>query len=195
MDLRVVKTQKLIENNFLEMRKKKRLEKIRTGELCELCQINRTTFYRYYQDIYDLSDQLEDIAIQAMFEDMKHVSFLGKDYLIRCITVARDNGHTDRLALLFRGRMDVLDKKISDLFFEMFLKGKSTKQQEIISAFVVQGSLRAFLDTNPDLTKISDEDIRLFSDTITSLLATLSVNKRVKGIIGNNILSFFKLNL
>lgn len=31
MDLRVVKTQKLIEDNFLEMRKKKRLEKIRTG--------------------------------------------------------------------------------------------------------------------------------------------------------------------
>lgn len=195
MDLRVVKTQQLIQDKFLELRKKKPLEKIRSGELCELCQINRTTFYRHYQDIYDLSDQLENAAIQAMLADIKQVSVLGKDYLVRCITVARDNGHTERLALLFKGRMDVLEQKVSDLFHDMFLKGKAEKKQEIISAFVVQGSLHAFFDLNPDLTKITDEDIRLFSDTITSLLATLSVNKNVKGIITNNILFFFKSSL
>ncbi len=195
MDLRVVKTQQLIQDKFLELRKKKPLEKIRSGELCELCQINRTTFYRHYQDIYDLSDQLENAAIQAMLADIKQVSVLGKDYLVRCITVARDNGHTERLALLFKGRMDVLEQKVSDLFHDMFLKGKTEKKQEIISAFVVQGSLHAFFDLNPNLTKITDEDIRLFSDTITSLLATLSVNKNVKSIITNNILFFFKSSL
>ena len=195
MDLRVVKTRQLIQDSFLDLRKKKNLDKIRIGELCELCQINKSTFYRHYQDIYDLSDQMENTAIDAMFEDMKQVTFPGKDYLVRCMKVARDNGHTDRLAILFRGRMDVLEKKASDRFHDMFLRKGAPRSHEIVNAFVVQGCLHAFFDTNPDLNKISDEDIRLYSDTITSLLATLSRNKNIKEIIADNILSFFKTNL
>lgn len=195
MDLRVVKTHQLIQDTFLELRRKNSLDKIRIGELCELCQINKSTFYRHYQDIYDLSDQMENQAIRDMLDDMKTVSKLSGDYLIRLITIARDNGHTERIAVLFKDRMDVLEVKAYHLFHDMFLEEDAPKEYEIVNTFVVQGCLHAFFDTNPDLSKLTDEDIRIYSDTVSSLLATLSRNRTIHAIIADNILGFFKTNL
>ena len=62
-DLRVYKTKKAIREAFLELRKTKPLEKIKVSDVCDLAMCIRATFYRYYQDIYDLNNQLEDEAI------------------------------------------------------------------------------------------------------------------------------------
>lgn len=55
MDLRVEKTRRSIINGFLELRARKPLEKIRVRELCEKAQINKSTFYDHYRDVYDLA--------------------------------------------------------------------------------------------------------------------------------------------
>ena len=60
MDIRIEKTKTAIHNTFLELRSKKPLEKITIKELCEKAQINKSTFYSHYRDIYDLSDQTDD---------------------------------------------------------------------------------------------------------------------------------------
>ena len=60
MDIRIEKTKTAIHNTFLELRSKKPLEKITIKELCEKAQINKSTFYSHYKDIYDLSDQTDD---------------------------------------------------------------------------------------------------------------------------------------
>ena len=57
-DLRTIKTKKSIENAFLELRQKKNLEDIKVSELCSIALINKTTFYNYYSDIYELSNEL-----------------------------------------------------------------------------------------------------------------------------------------
>ena len=54
-DLRVYKTKKAIREAYMELRKKKPLEKIKVNDVCELAMCIRATFYRYYQDIYDLN--------------------------------------------------------------------------------------------------------------------------------------------
>ena len=59
MDRRVAKTKKGIMNAFLEIRSKKALEKITVRELCEKAEINKSTFYTHFRDIYDLSEYLE----------------------------------------------------------------------------------------------------------------------------------------
>ena len=59
MDLRKQRTKNSIINAFIQLRAKKPLEKITVTELAELAYINKATFYTYYQDIYDLSEQLE----------------------------------------------------------------------------------------------------------------------------------------
>ena len=45
---------------LLSLMEEKPLEKIKVNDVCELAMCIRATFYRYYQDIYDLNDQLED---------------------------------------------------------------------------------------------------------------------------------------
>ena len=62
------KTKTAIHNTFLELRSKKPLEKITIKELCEKAQINKSTFYSHYKDIYDLSDQLETDVVASVIE-------------------------------------------------------------------------------------------------------------------------------
>ena len=83
-DLRVYKTKKAIREAYMELRKKKPLEKIKVNDVCELAMCIRATFYRYYQDIYDLNDQLEDAAVSRLvstFEDKEALLFKTESYL------------------------------------------------------------------------------------------------------------------
>ncbi len=66
MDLRVQKTERLIRAAFIELRKTKPLEKITIKELTEVARINKGTFYHHYQDIYALSETLENELIRKM---------------------------------------------------------------------------------------------------------------------------------
>lgn len=59
MDKRIEKTRRGIFNAFIELRAKKPLERISVKEICELANINKSTFYAHYLDIYDLSDKIE----------------------------------------------------------------------------------------------------------------------------------------
>ena len=52
MDIRIEKTRQSIINAFIELRSHKELERITIKELCEKAQINKSTFYAHYQDIY-----------------------------------------------------------------------------------------------------------------------------------------------
>ena len=74
MDLRVIKTKKNIRDAFLKLRAENPPEKIRVTELCKVATINKRTFYKYYQDIYSLSEELENEIFDAImnnFEDKK----------------------------------------------------------------------------------------------------------------------------
>ena len=63
MDLRIEKTKKSIRNAFIELRTKKPLEKITVKELCALACINKSTFYSHYEDIYALSEAMEQETV------------------------------------------------------------------------------------------------------------------------------------
>ncbi len=66
MDLRVVKSKKNICNAYMELRKNKQLHKITVKELCEKAMINKSTFYTYYEDIFDLSDKIETEIVNSV---------------------------------------------------------------------------------------------------------------------------------
>ncbi len=112
MDLRVVKTEKLIRETFLEMRKELPLEKIRVKEICDRALINKSTFYKHYSDVFDLSDKMENefiarlldiIETDSLFRDP--ASFL--DSIDECI-----KGENQEYQTLFRDRLPVFWQKI-----------------------------------------------------------------------------------
>ena len=71
MDLREKKTKRSIYNAFLELRSKKPLEKITIKELSEKAEISKATFYLHYQDIYELSQQLQLEVLKRIYDSVQ----------------------------------------------------------------------------------------------------------------------------
>lgn len=72
MDKRITKTQAAIKSAFIHLLKKKPLRKITIKELCEEANINKSTFYTYYKDIYHLMDSLRQEVIAMIVSSIPH---------------------------------------------------------------------------------------------------------------------------
>ncbi len=59
-DRRTLKTKKAIFQAFSELLKEKQLRKITVQEIVDKADISRVTFYKYYLDVYDLYDKVEN---------------------------------------------------------------------------------------------------------------------------------------
>ena len=70
MDNRIEKTKRSIYDAFVSLREKKPLEKLTVKELCEEADINKSTFYVYYRDVYDLSDKIEDEIVSEVLKSL-----------------------------------------------------------------------------------------------------------------------------
>lgn len=57
-DLRVVKTKKNIRESFISLLENKSFNEITVQNILDTALINRSTFYKYYRDKYDLAEQL-----------------------------------------------------------------------------------------------------------------------------------------
>ncbi len=62
------KTKALIRETFVQMLgEKQALDKISVSELVKRANINRTTFYTHYSDIYGISEEMESETVTALF--------------------------------------------------------------------------------------------------------------------------------
>ena len=66
MDIRIARTDRAIEQAFMELREKNPLEKIKIKDLCAMACINKSTFYAHYEDIYALANALENKLIESI---------------------------------------------------------------------------------------------------------------------------------
>ena len=67
-DRRVEYTKMVIQNSFIRLLKEKPINKITVKEICELADINRSTFYKYYLDPYDWIEQAERECLKTSQE-------------------------------------------------------------------------------------------------------------------------------
>lgn len=73
-------TKQAIVSGFLQILRTKSFDKITVKDICELCEINRNTFYYYFKDIYDVLDALFDIESQSVIEDVKDGASFYEEY-------------------------------------------------------------------------------------------------------------------
>lgn len=78
MDLRVLKTNELIRNTFLELLAQKEFTEISVKEITVKARINRSTFYKHYEDKYLLRDSIVDHMLEEFIAYMD-VNFLVAD--------------------------------------------------------------------------------------------------------------------
>ena len=71
MDRRVRKTRAQLRQGLAELLKEKSLKEITVKELVEKVDINRSTFYLHYADIYDMMEKIEN-ELTGDIEDLIH---------------------------------------------------------------------------------------------------------------------------
>ena len=116
-DARVKYTKMVIRNSFLALMKTKKLSEITLKEVCELSEINRSTFYRHYKDIYDWRDRMEEeyqAKINSIHDRINDAGFEGS--LALFLHLIQDE--LDILtALLFRSGEASSIKLIHEVFY------------------------------------------------------------------------------
>lgn len=108
MDRRIKYTKKVIKDTFLELLNKKEINKITVSEICKLADINRSTFYRYYLDVYDLLDQIQEEFIV----ELKKASDNDRDYTVSTFS-------KDLLAVFLKNKelVKIIFNKNNNLYF------------------------------------------------------------------------------
>jgi AcrR family transcriptional regulator len=66
-DRRVIYTKRVIKESLLNLLESNPLSKITIKEICNDAEINRGTFYRHYEDIYDLFEEIESEFIDQVY--------------------------------------------------------------------------------------------------------------------------------
>lgn len=64
VDLRVMKTKKAIYAAFIKVMKEKGFDSLRVQDILDEAFINRKTFYKYYEDKYDLAEKIGNEFIE-----------------------------------------------------------------------------------------------------------------------------------
>ncbi|QBD76461.1 TetR/AcrR family transcriptional regulator [Ktedonosporobacter rubrisoli] len=68
--MRVLRTRKLLRAALIDLIEERDFEALTVGEIAERAMVSRAGFYRYYQDKYDLVEQLFEEAVQAMMNEL-----------------------------------------------------------------------------------------------------------------------------
>lgn len=74
-DLTYSKANRLIKNAFLELLDEIDFEKISVTTITQRAKLSRTTFYLYFQDKYDLLEQIEDEILHGLNEISSQINF------------------------------------------------------------------------------------------------------------------------
>ena len=137
-DARIRYTKMVIRTAFLDLLSRERIEKITVAQICRSAEINRATFYRYYENQYDLLSSLEN----EMFDELKKSTKEYKndiDKLTEIIFVKfSEQRDTWRLLISDYANLSFLTK-IFAFFDECFAKDYSTKESELRYRFLLSG--------------------------------------------------------
>ncbi|MGN1400024.1 MAG: TetR/AcrR family transcriptional regulator [Bacillus sp. (in: firmicutes)] len=148
-DRRIRYTKKVIKEAFIGLLEQKPINKITVTELCEQCEINRATFYRYYKDVYDLLDKLK---YQFVSELKAAISTSKDDYTISGFTeeileVILNNKELSRILFSLKNGKDFLDDVLEIAHKKCVEKwtrsGKNVPERQIayLSTFISAGTI------------------------------------------------------
>lgn len=98
IDRRTQYSKQMIRNALFLLLEEKELKSITVTDICKAADINRGTFYRYYQDIPDLFSQIEsaffdDIRTMLMDKDPFHLDLNGMKEILKEVLRTIEENH------------------------------------------------------------------------------------------------------
>jgi AcrR family transcriptional regulator len=101
-DLRVRRTQKLLWEALVALMNEQKFETITVKDICDRAMVHRTTFYKHYEDKYDLLMKgiwaMHKVLREAYKEQRNNSQPTGAVFIIMCNHIA-ENEHFYRLML------------------------------------------------------------------------------------------------
>lgn len=146
MDQRVRYTKMTIRKTFFEKLKEKPIDRITVSELCKCADINRTTFYKYYENAYDLLDKLEGEIMDELssrIEEAGATNFI--DTLRITLTTIREDEATYHLLFEscedseFRARLFHLCYEENMRTIDRIFHSYTSTQKDWIYHFIAEG--------------------------------------------------------
>lgn len=147
-DRRVRRTERAITKAYVTIRA--RGDRITVKGLCELADINKTTFYEHYRDLADLQEALERRLVEGFVGDIAHPDYLVSDDQAGMLEVTRAFARRrqlimrlyppERLPALAHRVEEELERRISELRPEL----ACDREHRVLLTFLVRGSFDAF---------------------------------------------------
>ena len=149
MDLRTIRTKKSIAEAYLQLRREKPLEKISVKELAERAFINKATFYLHYEDIYDLTDKIEDEFVASIIQNIPSPDSFISNPRKNAEELTNALSANENVKVLFSGtRASLLEPKIENCIrrriLEIHPEFENSLKHEMVLSMLIHGGFHAF---------------------------------------------------
>lgn len=146
MDARIIYTKNMIKETFLNLLDKAPPDKITVTKICENAEINRSTFYKYYTDPYDLMQQLEDETLEKLHTLAENSNTKSMEHILLLILNEIQANKKYYYRLFYRQDIHVFHEKLILMCCQVINPQISTrkrfsslKEQEWFYYFIIQG--------------------------------------------------------
>lgn len=172
MDLRMVKTRLQIKEAFLELRKKLMPEKIKVKDICAVAMINKTTFYNHYTDSNELSNEIENIAIEKVLSDLPERTNIFEDpkaYIVGLLRALEQQ--SNELKIIFRGKQEILCGKLEDRLHTLYRDMVTSSEDGFLLSFSIGGFIALvknhLFDEKPcSIDSLADQTLHLLETVL-----------------------------
>lgn len=147
-DRRYKKTESVILNAMVSLLSKKDYEAITIGELAEMADVNRSTFYLHYASLDDVMSAIEDRTI-VLFSPLTNLFSSSPNLLIQAlIDLLAEN--KPLFTAVAKGRSTRYAEKLNALFLPYFShpisgKSKNNKDPKLLKALTLFGACQSVL--------------------------------------------------
>ena len=167
---RIILTKKLLKDSLLKLLNKKDILSISIKELCELSGINRSSFYRHYDNISDLLDEIVDDIINMIIKTNESASNDPENalsYISDTIEFFFKNTEYDSLIKSSSFVLDKLFKKVEN----ELKKNRHLKNNKYLINYLINGSYGVIKDwikngRREDSKEIANIIYKLCSNTV-----------------------------
>lgn len=109
---RYLETERKIQECLIELLNKKDIDEITVSEICKKVQINRSTFYAHYLDLYDLLDKLQKYMNTSLINrynksELDERFFLSEKFFIPFLEYIRNNQSFYKACLKRRNKFPI----------------------------------------------------------------------------------------
>ncbi|MGN7310958.1 TetR-like C-terminal domain-containing protein [Alkalicoccobacillus gibsonii] len=196
IDRRKRYTRHALKEALVALLKEKSISSITVKELCEMADINRSTFYGHYTDPYDLLEKISEEVVDDMYKTLNQYNFNEEEEALQMTEKILEYAaeKSDLCQVLLSGSADTTFKRqVMELTQRIIMKDymKIMNVQEEISSYlpllVLSGSIDAIENWLKNGQQESPKEMALLIHRFTNYgLMGFVRNESGKGYSGSN---------